>query len=532
MSNKSEKMQNFKNTLIVFGLIILFIGCFLLAVITPFAITLHDKVSYADSTDGVVEDNIFTVSTFDGLSGSTTLNMQLGTSGWYLSGAGSTTRSFSNNTLSSSAYAVSGVYAQFLTFLQNPSRYAGQTFTFSCYGELLSYDWLLQVWYNDTGVSTTALANTGYNTTSLKSLSFTVPSTITSEGVIRLIVQTRGSVKIDWVKLEEGSSFTGYVPKNYMNYGYTQGYNDGTKDTLEVYNTVRGYTILGSTTQYLNDVVFAGYNYFSSPIPNLPYIIIPNLPVLFSYNNVDYYLVRAVRPTIGTQLTFNENYLYHMFASTAVGCAAVPIGVNIAYTGNKNIYLCKDFTIAGNYNIIVRSSDGLNTIIIDTYTVDAYFSNVPVMDLSKYLSKGVSYNFYLVSKTVAETGSSSYIELDTHNTYFTGLNSLCIITIEDADQIGQSSYEEGRKAGYSAGRQAGYWEGYGDGYSQGELVAPEDGQYTFLGVIGALFDAPIGALSSFLNFELLGFNMRSFFFALISLAFIILVLRIVLGSKL
>lgn len=85
-------------------------------------------------------------------------------------------------------------------------------------------------------------------------------------------------------------------------------------------------------------------------------------------------------------------------------------------------------------------------------------------------------------------------------------------------------YKEGYDAGVIVGDSAGYTRGYTAG-------ANDAGNYTFLGLLGAVVDAPITALTGLLSFDLLGFNMLTFFYALMTLCLIIFVIRLLLGGK-
>lgn len=104
------------------------------------------------------------------------------------------------------------------------------------------------------------------------------------------------------------------------------------------------------------------------------------------------------------------------------------------------------------------------------------------------------------------------------------------------------SYDQGYNSGYQIGNQEGQQQGYNDGFSTGKLEGIGEGfnqgynegirdsnKYSFLGLIGAVFDAPIQAFNGLFDFELLGVNMRSFMLALLTLCAVVTVLRIVRG---
>lgn len=84
-----------------------------------------------------------------------------------------------------------------------------------------------------------------------------------------------------------------------------------------------------------------------------------------------------------------------------------------------------------------------------------------------------------------------------------------------------NDYNSGYKEGYSVGSST----GYNRGYSEGVKAA---GDFTFLSLLGAVVDAPLQAVGGMLNFNLLGFNMLNFFYALLTCALVIAVIRLIL----
>lgn len=101
------------------------------------------------------------------------------------------------------------------------------------------------------------------------------------------------------------------------------------------------------------------------------------------------------------------------------------------------------------------------------------------------------------------------------------------------NQFYREGYSAGESAGYSAGETAGYSSGYkaGEtiGYNNGYSAGVEHGgEYTFFSLISAVIDAPIQAFMGLFNFELLGINLAGFFTGLLTLAFIITIVRLIM----
>ena len=113
--------------------------------------------------------------------------------------------------LSGSVLDKNGYYANLCQFIENPVRFAGKTLTFSAGMSELDQPALIQIWRTE-GTTTKGVAATHYNLKADKVLTFTMPSDLTEASKIRVVLQTRGSVKLDWAKLELGSAATPFVP--------------------------------------------------------------------------------------------------------------------------------------------------------------------------------------------------------------------------------------------------------------------------------------------------------------------------------
>ena len=153
--------------------------------------------------------------------------------------------------------------------------------------------------------------------------------------------------------------------------------------------------------------------------------------------------------------------------------------------------------------------------------------------------------------SVGEFGSSvsfrftdnSYVVFNTADEYFsycdlTSYSNKYVRSVEwrvarsDIDFFGLTSslsVIEQYSNGYNAGKTDGYSEGFYAGKVTGISIGKNSGQNNnFLSLMGAVVDAPIKALSGLLNFDVLGFNMLNFFYALCTCALIIAVVRMIL----
>lgn len=105
---------------------------------------------------------------------------------------------------------------------------------------------------------------------------------------------------------------------------------------------------------------------------------------------------------------------------------------------------------------------------------------------------------------------------------------------------GLDGYAQGFENGYNSGVADGNNSGYTDGYKAGEIVGygngynaglEHSGNYSFNSLIGAVIDAPVSAFTSLLNFELLGVNILGLITGLLSLAVIVLIIKLCMGGK-
>lgn len=104
--------------------------------------------------------------------------------------------------------------------------------------------------------------------------------------------------------------------------------------------------------------------------------------------------------------------------------------------------------------------------------------------------------------------------------YNKGYNDGIAACADSSGEEFQKKYDEGFVAGKSAG--------YSSGYTAGAASAQN---YTFIGLLGAVVDAPIKAFTGLLDFEVLGVNMSSFVLSMLTLSVIVIIIKICLGGK-
>lgn len=172
------------------------------------------------------------------------------------------------------------------------------------------------------------------------------------------------------------------------------------------------------------------------------------------------------------------------------------------------------------------------------------FTKILSVDIGGYMSAGNPWNYIRyndsngysvqVDLKVWTSASSSSSEFS----YFVlPSRSYVLGSTLNSDDSYNMGYTAGQSAGYSNGYTAGQSSGYSEGYSAGDTIGYNRGysagvevgnDYTFFSLVSAVIDAPIQAFMGLFNFELLGINLAGFFTGLLTLAFIITIVRLVM----
>lgn len=176
---------------------------------------------------------------------------------------------------------------------------------------------------------------------------------------------------------------------------------------------------------------------------------------------------------------------------------------------NISSYVCSSGTISEDFR-------GVSTRTV-SITVVRYFGSDSEgnLDTTNFLE------FMFVNNNIYNSAS----RYQSRTYYFTQVDKDSAMYLE--------GYNAGQSAGYSAGNSAGYKQGYsvGDtqGYNRGYTAgANSANNYTFTKLIGAVVDVPVQTFISLFNFELLGINLAGFFTGLLTVAFIITVVKLLI----
>ncbi len=126
---------------------------------------------------------------------------------------------------------------------------------------------------------------------------------------------------------------------------------------------------------------------------------------------------------------------------------------------------------------------------------------------------GTSYN---ISTSALYTFVSDRDKQSNRSITFSSVAPAGAIYTEDQYIIyGNQQYQQGQQVGYDKGYSAGLADGDGN---------------SFLSLITAVIDAPITAFTSLFNFEILGFNMRTFVLSILTAALVVAIMRFFMGK--
>ena len=306
---------------------------------------------------------------------------------------------------------------------------------------------------------------------------------------IALKVDPDSEIVCSFVKLETSSSFTGYVPKDYSNYGYDQGYDDRLES---YYKENYGFT---NYEKYFDFRVSDSYiNYFrASDSGIVDYsssngaVFLPDLNASFttfsffdsSYaintNNVNRVFALAYDGTFNEgDIVLNLNYSYYTQESSSP-----------PWNGYDPVNTSLTVNLVPNQRVFVYVFDKIRDYPSWSLSVASTVSNFSVRAF--LIQQGKTFYRFPVGGSDSASYNNGFASGEASG-YSSGLT------------VGyDQGFEEGTASGYSDGVTAGYNTGYHDG-----LTVSSSG--TFTALVSALVDTPIRYFRSLLNFDILGFN--------------------------
>lgn len=220
-------------------------------------------------------------------------------------------------------------------------------------------------------------------------------------------------------------------------------------------------------------------------------------------------------------VTVSRGYVLTPLSAMRVACADLSLpsvtSSSVVFQGYTSFDLTSAFNdgISSSFNVLMPVYYGNNSSYGALFLsapfmssrVERSFSNVPYRFVWQY-PNCIPFENVDISYDLSGDYGQGYADADEklRNYYDNYISEL------EASVPGQ--VESARQAGYNAGFAAGKTEG---------IESAND--YTFLGLIGAVVDAPLSALTGLLNVEILGINLSTFIFGLIMLSIGVTIVR-------
>lgn len=259
--------------------------------------------------------------------------------------------------------------------------------------------------------------------------------------------------------------------------------------------SVGGMPILSSraTTATYNGVNYGGYWYYRSNVENAG----SNRAYLCEFDVGSTLIANS-----DIKLTYNAIFPYNL---------ATPDNV-VVVLGLSNFGASSNASNYKEHIIIIKKEDFINGSIVVNVPFDV---NYIAFELCTYDSSSGALDKLELSMPNVTDGKYQGIFIS--NFVVSGRGANFNTVIDNANKQGYNKgYQDGKTAGYDVGFQAG---------------VKDNGDYTFMGLLGSVFDAPISAFRGLFNFEILGTNMQGFVLALLTLSVIVVIIKIALGGK-
>lgn len=216
--------------------------------------------------------------------------------------------------------------------------------------------------------------------------------------------------------------------------------------------------------------------------------------------------------------TFDNIYeLANVNSNVPITMVSTSAGRTYTYAITSRTYQPQTITESNNYNlevqwlgIVVYATNSMESIRLTGIGADG-------TEVYAEIVRCINGNAGMPSENIKILNANSVVDRQTI-TY----TSNEYIDVTGAYSNGwQSGYEEAYKNLYEPRYQAGYAVGLAEG-------AANANEYTFLGLLNAVFYAPLKAFVSMLNFEILGVNILTFVTALLTLAVVTTLIKVVL----
>lgn len=351
-----------------------------------------------------------------------------------------------------------------------------------------------------------------FSNVGVNSYTFNTGSTIAYNYVGFTFGTQLGDITWDRFKLEIGDHFTGWEYTEYMRGydngyedGYDSGYLDGTSQVsvnaslpLLMYHPNQVNAEFGDWFTNLDGFNYDGVSYYTEDNYSFDIGGVYRYEISADVSNSGYGLgIKYSRTFYGTR--FNISFGVDLASGSLLYNSLR--GVLFVGSDNKYFYdLASDNSI---YEATVSASLrctyyslNVNSLVLDNYEIYFLFNsiNTPNSD-DAYACLVLPFS---VSSDMGNTANS-------------------------LDNVYSEAFQDGLNRGDQLGYLRGKTDGYENGYRNG---VADSSNYSFLGLMSSVVEAPVNVVSQMLDFEVLGFNIKIFFYSMISVALFIFVIKL------
>lgn len=210
------------------------------------------------------------------------------------------------------------------------------------------------------------------------------------------------------------------------------------------------------------------------------------------------------------------------FENLMIGCYSGGIVPNDLYSlGYRLIFYFGQYGFPSDtysvQSVTVDSYSFYNSELIFSLTQPTSYIAFDVVSVNNNAVKMTGYYNYNASNVWERSDTESEVHRPWRYTFSN-------VSLSYRENEYQAVYNQAYNDGFSNGRNAGYQQGFNAGVN-------DNNDYSFFGLIGAVFDAPISAFKGLLSFEVFGVDMTAFVSSLFALAIIVVIVKIALGGK-
>lgn len=324
---------------------------------------------------------------------------------------------------------------------------------------------------------------------------------------------------ISKIMFNKGSTAYPYFPYFYSFYQYGKdlGYNEGI--------TSSGYGIFGSLSLLKFDVYTTGIDDTNGIVslnaldyPNLIAYITNGIDIVSTFNSVANSYLRSqgisgedydyfINCPVKLYVDFINPIPFDTFKISVNTGSSRFINGGIVVNYNDNPLIVPWVAVDNTTDIYYIELSGDGNVVSFATKEYFYATQSFTINLTEYLP-----NYYLGYQNGFNAGEDSGLSQGYNNGFNAGK---------------ESGYNEGYSAGEIVGEQSAQTNAYNNGYQKGKVDGINSANAnSFDNLLSAVFDVPVRTITSVLDFDLLGINLKTFFFSLLTVCVIIAVVKL------